>query len=106
LPFLKSRITGLSLQERIDAVSEFYRAKPSLLDGLDADEAADLVGIEFLDDPDKEHRWDFVDLPEDTDFFEYHEASLTLKASNGGKIVFSTKYNDVKTLRCVSFRRY
>ena len=76
-----------------------------MLDGLDADEAADLVGIEFLDDPDKEHRWDFVDLPEDTDFFEYHEASLTLKASNGGKIVFSTKYNDVENQRFVSFRR-
>lgn len=106
LEALEARIKGLSLQERVDAVCEFYRAKPSLLDGLDADEAADLVGIEFLDDPDKEHRWDFVDLPEDTDFFEYHEASLTLKASNGGKIVFSTKYNDVENQRFVSFRRY
>ena len=106
LEALEARIKGLSLQERVDAVCEVYRAKPSLLDGLDADEAADLVGIEFLDDPDKEHRWDFVDLPEDTDFFEYHEASLTLKASNGGKIVFSTKYNDVENQRFVSFRRY
>ena len=61
--------------------------------------------MEFFSDPDKEHKWEFTELPETDDHFGYHRASLTLLTSEGCKIVFSTKYNDVENHRYFSIWR-
>jgi hypothetical protein len=102
LEILRTRLTSQSLQERVDLVSGAHRERPSLFDNLSADQVAELVGVEFFSDPDEEHKWEFAGVPEEDDYFDYHRASLTLLTSEGSKIVFSTKYNDVESHRYFS----
>ncbi len=102
LEILRTRLDGQSLQERVDLVFAAYRERPSLFEKLSADQAAELVGVEFFSDPDKQHKWEFAEVPEEDDYFDYHRASLTLWTSGGSKIVFSTKYNDVESHRYFS----
>jgi len=99
LEILRTRLDGQSLQERVDLVFTAYRERPSLFEKLSADQAAELVGVEFFSDPDKQHKWEFAEVPEEDDYFDYHRASLTLWTSGGSQIVFSTKYNDVENHR-------
>lgn len=102
LEILRTRLNGLSLQERVDLVSGAHRERPSIFRKLSADQVAELVGVEFFSDPDEEHKWEFAEVPEEDDYFDYHRASLTLLTSEGSKIVFSTKYNDVENHRSFS----
>ncbi len=99
LEILRTRLTGQSLQERVDLVFAAYRERPSIFDKLSADQVAELLGVEFFSDPDEQHKWEFAEVPEEDDYFDYHRASLTLWTSEGSKIVFSTKYNDVERHR-------
>ena len=80
-------------------VSGAYRERPSIFEKLSADQVAELLGVEFFSDPDEQHKWEFAEVPEEDDYFDYHRASLTLWTSEGCKIVFSTKYNDVENHR-------
>ena len=80
-------------------VSGAYRERPSIFEKLSADQVAELLGVEFFSDPDEQHKWEFAEVPEEDDYFDYHRASLTLWTSEGSKIVFSTKYNDVEKHR-------
>ena len=102
LEILRTRLTGQSLQERVDLVFAAYRERPSIFDKLSADQVAELLGVEFFSDPDEQHKWEFAEVPEEDDYFDYHRASLTLWTSEGSKIVFSTKYNDVEKHRYFS----
>lgn len=99
LEILRTRLTGQSLQERVDLVYGAHRERPSIFENLSADQVAELRGVEFFSDPDEQHKWEFAEVPEEDDYFDYHRASLTLWTSEGSKIVFSTKYNDVEKHR-------